>query len=49
MLLSDKDLEKAYDALQALCIKIAPFSEFTNVVCLFAVDLLSGVILSFLC
>ena len=48
MLLSDKDLEKAYDALQAQGNKIAPSSEFTDDACLIADDLLSGDCLSFL-
>jgi len=48
VLLSDKDLEKAYDALQAQGNKIAPSSEFTDDACLIADDLLSGDSLSFL-
>lgn len=48
MLLSDKDLEKAYDDLQAQGNKIAPSSEFTDDACLIADDLLSGDSLSFL-
>ena len=48
MLLSDKDLEQAYDSLQAQGNKIAPSSEFTDDACLIADDLLSGDSLSFL-
>lgn len=48
MLLSDKDLEKAYDDLQTQGNKIAPSSEFTDDACLIADDLLSGDSLSFL-
>ena len=48
MLLSDKDLEKAYDDLQTQGNKIAPSSEFTDDACLIADDLLSGDRLSFL-
>ena len=48
MLLSDKDLEKAYDDLQSQGNKIAPSSEFTDDACLIADDLLSGDRLSFL-
>ena len=48
MLLSDKDLEMAYDSLQAQGNKIAPSSEFTDDACLIADDLLSGDSLSFL-
>ena len=48
MLLSDKDLEKAYDSLQEQGNKIAPSSEFTDDACLIADDLLSGDSLSFL-
>lgn len=48
MLLSDKDLEQAYDSLQSQGNKIAPSSEFTDDACLIADDLLSGDSLSFL-
>ena len=47
-MLSDKDLEKAYDDLQSQGNKIAPSSEFTDDACLIADDLLSGDRLSFL-
>ena len=48
MLLSDKDLEQAYEALQAQGNKIADASEFTDDACMIADDLLVGDQLTFL-
>ncbi len=48
MLLSDKELEKAYEELEAKGNKIAPADEFTNDACLIADDLLAGDQLTFI-
>lgn len=48
MLLSDKDLEQAYDDLQSQGNKIADASEFTDDACMIADDLLVGDQLTFL-
>lgn len=48
MLLSDKDLEKAYDDLQSEGNQIAEASEFTEEACMIADDLLAGDQLEFL-
>lgn len=48
MLLSDKDLERAYDELKATGNKIAFASEFANDACLIADDMLAGDQISFI-